>query len=32
MSETRGSSGGLMGWVDERFPATKMWNEHIGQY
>lgn len=30
MSETK--SGGLMGWIDERFPATKMWNEHLAQY
>ncbi len=30
MSETK--SGGLMGWIDDRFPATKMWNEHVGQY
>ncbi len=30
MSETK--SGGLMGWIDARFPATKMWNEHIGEY
>ncbi|MES1926099.1 cytochrome bc complex cytochrome b subunit [Salinisphaera sp. T31B1] len=22
----------FMGWVDERFPATQLWNEHIGQY
>ena len=22
----------LMGWVDQRFPATKMWNEHVGKY
>ena len=22
----------LMGWVDKRFPATKMWNEHLAQY
>lgn len=22
----------LMGWVDARFPATKMWNEHVGEY
>lgn len=22
----------LMNWVDERFPATKMWNEHVGEY
>ncbi len=22
----------LLGWVDERFPLTKMWNEHLAQY
>lgn len=22
----------LMTWVDDRFPATKMWNEHLGEY
>ncbi|HXD07740.1 MAG TPA: cytochrome bc complex cytochrome b subunit, partial [Burkholderiaceae bacterium] len=22
----------LMGWVDARFPATKMWNEHAAEY
>jgi len=22
----------LMEWVDARFPATKMWNEHLAQY
>jgi len=22
----------LMTWVDERFPATRMWNEHVGEY
>jgi ubiquinol-cytochrome c reductase cytochrome b subunit len=21
-----------MGWVDKRFPATKVWNEHLAQY
>lgn len=26
------SSSGIMSWIDARFPATKMWNEHIGQY
>ncbi|MCC5856800.1 MAG: cytochrome bc complex cytochrome b subunit [Ectothiorhodospiraceae bacterium] len=30
MNQTK--SGGLMGWIDERFPATKMWNEHLAQY
>lgn len=23
---------GLVRWVDERFPATKMWKEHMSQY
>jgi len=22
----------LMTWIDDRFPATKMWNEHLAQY
>ncbi len=22
----------LLGWIDARFPLTKMWNEHLGQY
>ncbi len=22
----------LVGWVDDRFPLTKMWNDHMGQY
>lgn len=22
----------LLGWIDERFPLTKMWNEHMGEY
>jgi len=22
----------LMTWVDNRFPATKLWNEHVGEY
>ena len=21
-----------LGWIDERFPLTKMWNEHLAQY
>jgi ubiquinol-cytochrome c reductase cytochrome b subunit len=24
--------GNLLGWIDERFPATKMWNDHLAQY
>ncbi len=22
----------LLNWIDNRFPATKLWNEHVGQY
>ncbi len=22
----------LLSWIDERFPATKVWNEHLAQY
>ncbi|TKX76450.1 cytochrome bc complex cytochrome b subunit, partial [Halorubrum sp. SD626R] len=31
MSETR-TSGGLVGWIDDRFPMTKMWREHVSEY
>ena len=24
--------GKLIGWIDDRFPLTKMWNEHMGEY
>ncbi len=24
--------GSLLGWIDDRFPLTKMWNEHLAQY
>jgi ubiquinol-cytochrome c reductase cytochrome b subunit len=24
--------GNLLAWVDERFPASKMWNDHLAQY
>ena len=29
-----GASNGekFMTWVDNRFPATKLWNEHVGEY
>lgn len=26
------SSSGFMDWIDARFPASKMWNEHVAQY
>ena len=22
----------MVGWIDERFPLTKVWNEHLAQY
>ena len=22
----------VLGWVDARFPLSKMWNEHLAQY
>ena len=22
----------LLNWVDARFPLTKLWNDHVGQY
>jgi len=24
--------GNLLAWIDARFPATKMWNEHLAEY
>ena len=26
------SANALMEWVDKRFPATKVWNEHLAEY
>ncbi len=26
------AAGGLMGWIDARFPLTRLWNEHAAQY
>jgi ubiquinol-cytochrome c reductase cytochrome b subunit len=25
-------SPGLIGWIDQRFPLTKMWREHVSEY
>jgi ubiquinol-cytochrome c reductase cytochrome b subunit len=32
--ETAGSSkgGGLIGWIDQRFPLTTLWKEHVAEY
>ncbi len=24
--------GGLLGWVDARFPLSQLWNEHLARY
>ncbi len=31
MANTQGTTG-LIGWIDDRFPLTKMWREHMGEY
>ena len=31
-SDKQVSSTGILGWVDHRFPLTKLWNEHVGEY
>jgi ubiquinol-cytochrome c reductase cytochrome b subunit len=31
-SLTSSALGGLMGWIDQRLPVTKLWNEHLAQY
>jgi len=32
MSDSENNQDGFMGWVDARFPATKVWKEHISEY
>ena len=29
---TEETTSGFLGWIDQRFPATKVWNEHLAQY
>jgi ubiquinol-cytochrome c reductase cytochrome b subunit len=31
-TEETTSTTGLLGWIDQRFPLTKVWNEHLAQY
>ena len=31
MANTQGTTG-LRGWIDERFPLTQLWREHLGEY
>ncbi|PXF31744.1 cytochrome b [Pokkaliibacter plantistimulans] len=26
------ATGGLLGWIDARFPATQMWEDHLSKY
>jgi ubiquinol-cytochrome c reductase cytochrome b subunit len=32
MATEETNTTGLLGWIDERFPLTKVWNEHLAQY
>lgn len=31
MANTQGTTG-LRGWIDDRFPLTELWREHVGEY
>lgn len=31
MANTQGTTG-FRGWIDERFPLTELWREHLGEY
>src|SRR5271168_3378950 len=30
--ETAGSGKGFIGWIDQRFPLTKLWKDHAAEY
>jgi ubiquinol-cytochrome c reductase cytochrome b subunit len=32
MSTETTASTGVLGWIDERFPLTKVWKEHLAEY
>jgi len=32
MSTETTASTGFVGWIDKRFPLTKVWNEHLAEY
>jgi len=32
MSADTTETTGFLGWIDKRFPLTKVWNEHLAQY
>lgn len=29
---SQGKGVDLLAWIDERFPLTQVWNEHVAQY
>jgi ubiquinol-cytochrome c reductase cytochrome b subunit len=31
MANTQGTTG-FQGWIDDRFPLTQLWREHVGEY
>lgn len=31
-TQTSAGSSGFLGWIDERFPLTKVWKEHLSEY
>ena len=31
-NQTNSKAKALLGWMDARFPLSKMWNEHLAQY
>jgi len=32
MDKVMQAFNGVIGWIDDRFPLTKMWNEHLAEY
>jgi hypothetical protein len=32
LSPPTGKGGGLLGWIDQRFPLTKLWKEQVSEY
>ena len=29
--QTAGTGKGLIGWIDQRFPLTKLWKDHVAE-
>src|SRR6201995_3735548 len=30
--ESAGTGKGMIGWINQRFPLTKLWNDHVAEY